>query len=600
MILIIKNWFKTSRKIKGFWVVLFLVSAIFPLVVHNDFLLDIFIMTYFYAYMGLSWNLLGGKTGMFSLGHAAFFGLGAYVSTLLYLNFGISPWIGILAAALISGITGVIFLYPCFRLHGLFFALATLAFAEVIFILFDHFSTITGGGMGQMIPFTPSLKNLIFENKAGYYYIFWFALILGITISYVIAISKFGWRLEAIRENEQTAQTLGINVPRNKLVVVGISSLLAGAGGTLYAQYVLFISPDYVFNWTFSVQFILISIVGGLHTVMGPVLGSLILTPLDVISRFALSKYVGISYAIYGLVLMIMAVYFREGLLPIFFEILKKKKIKQAEISEEPSFDIPKSALEFVPVVSSGKSSAFNNTKDEILLKIEGLSKKFYALRALTDVSFTLRKGEILGLIGPNGAGKTTILNIISGFLLPDEGQIWIDNNTIVGLNPTSISRLGVGRTFQITSPFYKLTVVENVMVACLAKAHNFSQARQKAMEILHEMNLAQYKDQRPDTLPIAMRKRLEIARALATQPKILLLDEVMAGLRPSEVDDFIKIIRRISSSGIDILIIEHVMRAISALCDKVVVINFGQKISHGSVKSVLENPEVIDAYLGK
>jgi branched-chain amino acid transport system permease protein len=598
MILAIKKLFKTSHEKISLFVGLLLASAIFPIFVHDDFLLDIFIMTYFYSFMALSWNLLGGKTGMFSLGHAAFFGIGAYVSTLLYLKFGISPWIGILAAALISGIAGIIFLYPCFRLHGLFFALATLAFAEMVLILFDHFSSITGGGMGQMIPFTPGLKNLMFETKSGYYYIFWIALILGITISYAIAKSKFGWRLEAIREDEQTAQTLGINVPSNKLAVVGISSFLAGAGGTLYAQYVLFISPDYIFSWVFSVQFILISIVGGLHTVMGPVLGSLILTPLDVISRFTLSKYVGISYAIYGLVLMIMAVYFREGLLPLISKFLIKKRKGKIKFSEEPSFDIAQNTLEFVPVVKSDSYSTI--AENEMLLKLEGLSKNFYALQVLTDVSFTLRKGEILGLIGPNGAGKTTILNIISGFLLPDEGLIWMNNKSIVGLNPTSISRLGVGRTFQVPRPFSKLTVVENVVVACLSDAQNFTQARRKAMEILHEMNLAQYKDQRPDSLPVAMRKRLEIARALAAQPKLLLLDEVMAGLRPSEVDDFIKIINRISSRGIDILIIEHVMRAIAALCDKVVVINFGKKIAEDSVKNVLEHPEVIDAYLGK
>jgi branched-chain amino acid transport system ATP-binding protein len=211
-----------------------------------------------------------------------------------------------------------------------------------------------------------------------------------------------------------------------------------------------------------------------------------------------------------------------------------------------------------------------------------------------------LRRGEILGLIGPNGAGKTTLLNIISGFLTPDDGYIWINKRNIVGLNPTSISLLGLGRTFQIVKPFSNLSVMNNIVVASLSKAPNFYQAKLNSVKITQAMNLTQYENQLPDSLPLVIRKRLEIARALATQPKLLLLDEVMAGLRATEVDDLIRVIRSISSNGIDILIIEHVMRVITALCHKAIVINFGKKIAEGPVQTVLEDPQVINSYLGE
>ncbi len=572
------------------------ILTLLPLYVQDSFLLDIFIMVFFYAYMALSWNLLGGKTGMFSLGHAGFFGIGAYISTLLYLKLGISPWIGILLSTILSGFAGMIFFYPCFRLQGLFFALATLAFAEVMLILFDHFSSITGGGMGQMIPFTPGFKNLMFETKGEYYYVFWLALLIAVGVSYAVGESKFGRRLEAIREDERVAQTLRIDVVRNKLFVVLISSLLAGAGGTLYAQYVLFISPDYVFSAGFSFQFLLISIVGGLHTVMGPVLGSFIMTPLDIISRFMFSEYAGLSYAIYGIVLVIMAVYLPEGLLPLIQSTFKRKKRKpkvSGFLDRSPT-QRPETSQNF-PIAERPSELG-----KESLLKLDGVEKSFSGLRVLTNVSFSLHEGEILGLIGPNGAGKTTLINIISGFLLPEKGRVWLGDRLTTCLNPTLISRLGVGRTFQIVRPFPRLSVLDNVMVGSLFRAKDLNQARQTALEILHDLNLASYRDQRPDKLPLEMRKRLEVARALAIQPKLLLLDEVMSGLNPTEIDSFVKIIRHIASRGVTLLIIEHVMRVIASLCNRVIVLNYGEKISEGSVDRVLNDERVIEAYLGK
>ena len=574
-----------------------LIALCLPLFITDEFFLDVIILSFFYAYMALSWNLLGGKTGMFSLGHAGFFGIGAYTSTLLYLKFGISPWVGISIGASLSGLVGMVFFYPCFRLHGLFFALATLAFAEVLLILFLHFDSITGGGVGLSIPYKPGLKNLIFDGKTGYYYVFLFALVILIGISDLIGRSKFGWRLEAIREDERTAQTLGISVVQNKLCVVGISSFFAGAGGALYAQYLLFISPDFIFSWVFSVQFLLVCIVGGLQTVMGPVLGSFLLTPLEVSARFMFNEWSGLSYAVYGLVLIVMSVALPEGLLPLLSRIVSMTIQKRDE--ETPRIIKISKPIQRGILDESSWENRMISTND-IILRLERVSKDFSGLRALNDVSFSVHRGEVLGLIGPNGAGKTTLLNIICGFLRPSEGTALFDGQRISRLSPTCISRVGVGRTFQIVRPFSKLSVMENIMVACLYKAPSFGMAQKRAMEILNRMDLSESQHKKPDNLPLVVRKRLEIARALGIQPKLLLLDEVMSGLRPTEQDDLIKSIRQVALQGITIVIIEHVMRVISSICDRIVVLNFGHKIAVGGTQEVLNSPTVIEAYLGR
>jgi branched-chain amino acid transport system permease protein len=569
-----------------------LILSLLPVFAHSTFLLDIFIMVFFYGYMALSWNLLGGKAGMFSLGHSGFFGIGAYASTLLYLQFNISPWIGMIASALLSGCAGLIFFYPCFRLQGIYFALATLGFAEVMLILFDHFSSITGGGMGQMIPFSSGLKNLIFETKGEYYYLFWAALLIAMGISYGVGRSKFGRRLEAVREDERVAQTLRVDVVRAKLAIMLLSAVLTAIGGTLYAQYVLFISPDYVFSAGFSFQFLLISIVGGVHTILGPVLGSFIITPLDVVARFMFSEYAGLSYTIYGGLLVLMAVFLPEGLLPLVERLFKTRESRLRHSSRLAAQTLESKVTPRCPMSMQVSKSA--------LLKLEGVQKSFSGLQVLTDVSFTVREGEILGLIGPNGAGKTTLVNIISGFLQADKGRVWVGEKPTGRLNPTVISRMGVGRTFQIVRPFPKLTILENVVVGALFTAKDLSDARKGAMEILCDLNLAEYQDHRPENLPLEMRKRLELARALSIQPKLLLLDEVMSGLNPTEIDSFLEIIRRVASKGVTLFVIEHVIRVIASLCSRVIVLNHGEKISEGPVETVLNDEHVIQAYLGK
>lgn len=235
----------------------------------------------------------------------------------------------------------------------------------------------------------------------------------------------------------------------------------------------------------------------------------------------------------------------------------------------------------------------------EIILQVKNVTKKFGELIALNDLSFNVHKGELLGLIGPNGAGKTTLFNIITGFYKPDKGQIIFENKNITGLKPYKICEMGIARTFQIVQPFLNLSVIKNVMVGSFLRAKDRSTAEKIAMEWLNFLGLEKKKDFLAKELTLPELRKLELARALATSPKLLLIDEVVAGLTPTEVDEVIETIKKIWQSGITIVMVEHVMRAIMSISKRVIVLNYGIKIAEGSPEEVSKNKEVIMAYLG-
>lgn len=312
-----------------------IVLAILPIFVTNNFYLHSLIMIFFWATLTASWNIIGGFAGQISLGHAAFFGIGAYTSTILYLKLGISPCIGVLCGGVLATAVAAAISYPCFRLKGPFFTLSTIAFGEVIYLLSSYFRDLTGGAVGLLIPFKPSAWNLIFAEKVYYYYIALILMFVVILITKKIASSKMGYYLISLREDEEAAKAIGINTAQYKLYAMMISAFFAGVAGVFYAQYIFFIEPKTVFSADLSTQFALMSIIGGLGTVAGPIVGAFILTPLSEFLRGWLGgSYSGLHLAIYGLILIIVVLAMPEGIVSWFSRKMQQVKARNAKRNE--------------------------------------------------------------------------------------------------------------------------------------------------------------------------------------------------------------------------------------------------------------------------
>jgi len=581
-----------------FPLILLALLGVLPFLTPNPFYEDLLVSSFFYATLAAAWNLVGGFAGQISLGHTAFFGIGAYTSTLLYLNFSVSPWLGMLAGACLSILVAIVIGVPCFRLKSHFFALATIAIGEVLRMVASYWTSLTKGGVGLLIPFKPGIENFMFESKLSYGYIAFALMLLIIFVSYVIRNSRFGFYLVSLREDEDAAESLGVKTARCKLIVLIISVFFTSIAGTFYAQYVLFIDPFTLFSLPLSIEFALFTIIGGVGTVIGPVLGAFVLTPLDVFLRAWLGGVSsGLNFMVYGTVLMVAVVYFPRGIaswMKTWYEPFLRKLPNGRRVL----------ATDLSALSPAASATALNPEKREIkspFFKVQSLYKRFGGLVAVRDVSFFIEKGEVLGLIGPNGAGKTTIFNLITGFLSPDSGNVEFKGERITGLNPPhQICLKHIGRTFQLVKPFRDMSVLENIMVGAFPHFKEEREARLEALKIIDFIGLAAHRDSMASSLTIADRKRLELGRALATQPELLLLDEVVAGLNPRETEEIINIIRAISDRGITILMIAHVMKAVMALSNRIIVIHHGEKIADGDPSEIFKDKRVIEAYLGE
>jgi branched-chain amino acid transport system permease protein len=314
---------------KGYLPLLGLIALILlPQIVHNPFVLHLFIMILFYAALGGAWNIIGGFAGQLSLGHAAFFGVGAYSCILLTLYTGLNPWAGMVGGMLITSVFAAAISYPSFRLRGPFFTLVTIAFAEVLRILVIYFKDFTRGSVGITIPQKMGLANFAFQEKEPYLYIA-LAFAAGVfLISYLIEQSRFGYHLIALREDEDAAESLGVNTSRTKMKAAVLSAALTSIGGVFYAQYILFIEPYSEFSLDLSVQFALVPMIGGMGTAWGPVLGSFVLTPLQELLRSWLGgRFAGLHLVIYGCILMLVVIFMPQGILGL----IRKKTASRAD-----------------------------------------------------------------------------------------------------------------------------------------------------------------------------------------------------------------------------------------------------------------------------
>jgi branched-chain amino acid transport system permease protein len=573
--------------------------AAIALGVSNSYYQSILTLVLVWASFGLSWNILSGYTGLVSFGHAAFFGIGAYTTALGAIHLDWSPWALIPIAGVLGAIAGVLIGFPTFRLRGVYFALAMLAYPLALLYVFEWL-----GYQEVTLPMkreTP-IAYMQFADPRILTLLALALLMVMVLVTRAVERSRFGMALLAIKQNEAAAEAAGIDTLKWKLKAITLSGAMASTVGAFYAVVLLVVTPVSVFGMLVSAQALTVTLFGGVGTVWGPVIGAAILIPTAEILHAELGHIVpGIQNVIYGLAIVILILVAPEGMFWKARDFVYRRwphLVKRVETDLKGVRPFASDALDENAKAAHKDSGAAPNSGP--LLSVRNLSKSFGGLKAVQDVSFDVHPGTILGIIGPNGAGKTTAFNLLNGFLRPDTGQVLLDGRNMVGRKPHEVCATGVGRTFQVMRPFARMSVADNVLVGAYVHARDDTQARAFAAAAICRVGLADSAGRLAGELTTRELRLMELARALAGRPRILLLDETLAGLGHGEADEMVGIVRSLAQDGLTIVIIEHTMQAMVRLVDRFVVLDHGAVLTEGSPETVTRDPRVIEAYLGK
>lgn len=527
-----------------------------------------------YLVMATAWALFSGATGYISLATSAFFGIGAYAAAALG---EVLPWPAVLlVAALVGAAVAFIVGLSTLRLSGIYFVIFSFGLAELIRQLVTWYEVNVAGSVGRYV-------FLDISHTA----IFWqlFALAVAVfVIGFLIYRSRWGVALRVIGEDEVVAQHCGIDTARAKLMLFVLSAVFMTLTGAIMAPRWTYIDPAIAFNPLISFQVVIMALLGGAGLLYGPLLG---VVPLVLLFDLIGAHFPNYFSILLGLIFIVIVYGIPKGIAGLL------------PLEQQPAAEL---AAKADPRAADTDDANRPKADSNPLLTISGLSRAFGGLRAVDDLGFTVDRGMIIGLIGPNGSGKTSALNLISGLLKPDRGEVRFDGAAISGLRADRIAKCGVARTFQLVRVIDDLSCAQNILAAIAWRAQPKwgAPAWREALTWLDRVGLKEQADLPAAKLTYIDRKRLELARALALQPKLLLLDEWLAGLNPTELQSGIALIASLRRDGLTIVMVEHVMDAIRSLCDRCVVMNAGRKIADGTTAEALSSPDVIRAYLGE
>ena len=593
---------KCPSVLKGYfpWLSLALGAGIvaLPLVVANAYELRIWMLLLIYALLALGLNMLVGLAGLVSLGQAGLFAIGAYSISILATKAGFGFFPGFALSMLFAGGVGVMLAYPTVRVRGVYLAVITIAFGIIVENIAIEWSSVTGGTMGiSNIPKVALLGRPLDDTQ--FFYLIGTIFLGGFILHYNLINSRFGRAMRAVTQSEIAARSVGINPIFVRTLAFVVSAVYAGAAGALYAYLNNYVNPD-TFRFVDSVRFLLMVILGGSGTVLGPVVGAAILTylpehfqALGVWQQFAYGALLAFVMFVMPLGIVGTLVYWRRRLHP-----------KQAHSSRPWPAPQPEVDKLLEHRVERGTSC----------LRTSRLTVAFGGLIANNEVSEDVRTGDIHAVIGPNGAGKSTFLNCISGLYRPTSGEIELLGKASSGLPMHTLARMGLARTFQNTELFGQMTVLENVLVGFHSSYRSglfgtafrlplfFAEERHfrgLAAALLRYVGLSDFAEESARNLPFGHQRRLEIARALALSPKLLLLDEPAAGLTHGEIEELKSLIRELADRHITVILVEHHVEMIMAISDHVTVLDYGEVIASGVVQEIQDDPKVIEAYFG-